>query len=114
MSVDPYFITQDNGAGAPIHFAVTYCQLDMVSAAMTTCVTWHPQPGLEWAVGSSDAHASSADRESCRSGRAPCAAASCMDCIYGRYNNSDLLLAPHSNSCMLHSLLVTAETLLAP
>ena len=23
---------QDNGAGAPIHFATTYCQLDMVSA----------------------------------------------------------------------------------
>lgn len=30
MQVDPYFITQDNGAGAPIHFAVTYRQLDMV------------------------------------------------------------------------------------
>ena len=30
MSVDPYFITQDNGAGAPIHFATTYKQLDMV------------------------------------------------------------------------------------
>ncbi|KXZ47596.1 hypothetical protein GPECTOR_34g755 [Gonium pectorale] len=30
MQVDPYFVTQDNGAGAPIHFAVTYRQLDMV------------------------------------------------------------------------------------
>lgn len=28
--VDPYFVTQDNGAGAPLHFAVTYRQLDMV------------------------------------------------------------------------------------
>ena len=31
MDTDPYFITQDNGAGAPIHFATTYKQLDMVS-----------------------------------------------------------------------------------
>lgn len=30
MSVDPYFITQNNGAGAPLHFAVTYRHLDMV------------------------------------------------------------------------------------
>eukprot|EP01025_Chloroclados_australasicus_P047430 TRINITY_DN5308_c1_g1_i2.p2 TRINITY_DN5308_c1_g1~~TRINITY_DN5308_c1_g1_i2.p2 ORF type:complete len:531 (+),score=73.37 TRINITY_DN5308_c1_g1_i2:121-1713(+) len=30
MDTDPYFITQDNGAGAPIHFAVTYKQLDMI------------------------------------------------------------------------------------
>ncbi|XRB03005.1 S-malonyltransferase [Pycnococcus provasolii] len=30
METDPYFITQDNGAGAPIHFATTYKQLDMV------------------------------------------------------------------------------------
>ncbi|GLC48733.1 hypothetical protein PLESTB_000131000 [Pleodorina starrii] len=30
IQVDPYFVTQDNGAGAPIHFAVTYRQLDMV------------------------------------------------------------------------------------
>ena len=29
-STDPYFLTQDNGAGAPIHFAVTYKQLDMI------------------------------------------------------------------------------------
>ncbi len=31
MTVDPYFVTQDNGAGAPLHFATTYKQLDMVS-----------------------------------------------------------------------------------
>lgn len=30
METDPYFVTQDNGAGAPIHFATTYKQLDMV------------------------------------------------------------------------------------
>lgn len=30
METDPFFLTQDNGAGAPIHFAVTYKQLDMV------------------------------------------------------------------------------------
>ena len=30
MDTDPYYWTQDNGAGAPIHFAVTYKQLDMV------------------------------------------------------------------------------------
>ncbi|CAG9461448.1 unnamed protein product [Pedinophyceae sp. YPF-701] len=30
MSVDCYYITQDEGGGAPVHFAVTYAQLDMV------------------------------------------------------------------------------------
>jgi hypothetical protein len=30
METDPYFITQDNGAGAPVHFATTYKQLDML------------------------------------------------------------------------------------
>ena len=30
MAIDPYFITQDNGAGAPIHFATTYKQFDMI------------------------------------------------------------------------------------
>ncbi|MEW5315467.1 MAG: hypothetical protein WDW38_006893 [Sanguina aurantia] len=30
MATDPYWITQDNGAGAPLHFAVTYRNLDMV------------------------------------------------------------------------------------
>jgi [acyl-carrier-protein] S-malonyltransferase len=33
MAVDPYYVTQDNGAGAPLHFAVTYRQLDMVRRA---------------------------------------------------------------------------------
>jgi len=31
MKTDPFYITQDNGAGAPIHFATTYKQLDMIS-----------------------------------------------------------------------------------
>ena len=30
METDPYFWTQDNGAGGPIHFATTYKQLDMI------------------------------------------------------------------------------------
>ena len=30
MDSDPYYWTQDNGAGAPVHFATTYKQLDMV------------------------------------------------------------------------------------
>jgi [acyl-carrier-protein] S-malonyltransferase len=30
MDTDPYFWSQDNGAGAPVHFAATYKQLDMV------------------------------------------------------------------------------------
>lgn len=30
MAADPYFVTQDNGAGAPAHFATTYRQLDML------------------------------------------------------------------------------------
>lgn len=34
MDTDPYFITQDNGAGAPVHFATTYKQLDMVSVSL--------------------------------------------------------------------------------
>jgi len=37
---DPYFFTQDNGAGAPLHFAVTYRQLDMVRAG------WYPACAL--------------------------------------------------------------------
>ena len=31
MDTDPYFLTQNNGAGAPVHFATTYKQLDMAS-----------------------------------------------------------------------------------
>lgn len=38
METDPYFITQDNGAGAPLHFATTYKQLDMVRPAGQRCV----------------------------------------------------------------------------
>eukprot|EP00210_Caulerpa_lentillifera_P007207 g6896.t1 len=30
METDTYFITQDNGGGAPVHFAATYKQLDML------------------------------------------------------------------------------------
>lgn len=30
MYADPYFWTQDNGAGSPLHFATTYRQLDMI------------------------------------------------------------------------------------
>jgi len=33
MATDTYFITQDNGGGAPVHFAATYKQLDMVRTA---------------------------------------------------------------------------------
>ena len=46
MSTDPYFITQDNGAGAPIHFATTYKQLDMVSDCCSffcKCRAWAPR-----------------------------------------------------------------------
>lgn len=41
MATDPYFVTQDNGAGAPLHFATTYKQLDMVcmrGAALGRCI----------------------------------------------------------------------------
>ncbi len=41
MATDPYFVTQDNGAGAPLHFATTYRQLDMVRC----------RPGLRSRVG---------------------------------------------------------------
>jgi len=33
MRCDAYFVTQDNGSGAPLHFAVTYNRLDMVCGA---------------------------------------------------------------------------------
>ncbi|GMH36598.1 hypothetical protein BSKO_04471 [Bryopsis sp. KO-2023] len=36
FATDPYFPTQDNGAGAPLHFAVTYRQLDMVHHLLNT------------------------------------------------------------------------------
>ena len=44
MDTDPYFITQDNGAGAPVHFATTYKQLDMVSGA--PCAQRRASPAL--------------------------------------------------------------------
>jgi len=37
METDPYYWTQDNGAGAPIHFATTYKQLDMVHHIVREC-----------------------------------------------------------------------------
>ena len=37
MSTDPYFWTQDNGAGAPVHFATTYKQLDMLHHILRNC-----------------------------------------------------------------------------
>jgi len=37
METDPYFWTQDNGAGAPIHFATTYKQLDMIHHILRNC-----------------------------------------------------------------------------
>ena len=40
MERDPYFVTQDNGAGAPLHFATTYKQLDMVRAAVVGEARW--------------------------------------------------------------------------
>ena len=45
MATDPYFVTQDNGAGAPLHFATTYKQLDMVrrpSNALPPCAAHNP------------------------------------------------------------------------
>jgi [acyl-carrier-protein] S-malonyltransferase len=39
MDTDPYFITQDNGAGAPVHFATTYKQLDMVRLFISLLTT---------------------------------------------------------------------------
>ncbi len=30
MACDPYFLTQENGSGALVHFAVTYARLDML------------------------------------------------------------------------------------
>ncbi|BDA43424.1 Malonyl CoA-acyl carrier protein transacylase [Coccomyxa sp. Obi] len=46
MATDPYFITQDNGAGAPLHFATTYKQLDMSRGADPTIRTENYDPYL--------------------------------------------------------------------
>ena len=35
MDTDPYFWSQNNGGGAPVHFATTYKQLDMVRDSRT-------------------------------------------------------------------------------
>lgn len=43
MDTDPYFWSQDNGAGAPLHFATTYKQLDMVRARFHS-----PRGGVGW------------------------------------------------------------------
>ena len=46
METDPYFITQDNGAGSPLHFATTYKQLDMVRLWKESFTrTWGETPG---------------------------------------------------------------------
>ncbi len=45
METDPYFITQDNGAGSPLHFATTYKQLDMVRLWKESFTrTWEKRP----------------------------------------------------------------------
>jgi hypothetical protein len=50
MATDPYFVTQDNGAGAPLHFATTYKQLDMVRlrcrppTALLSCFSYNQPP----------------------------------------------------------------------
>ena len=60
MDTDPYFITQDNGAGAPIHFATTYKQLDMV--------------GLRWGGGPEGARPGLSGHWRARSGKVSCLA----------------------------------------
>ena len=40
MDTDPYYWTQDNGAGAPVHFATTYKQLDMVRSGSPRRDPW--------------------------------------------------------------------------
>ena len=37
MDTDPYFWTQDNGAGGPVHFATTYKQIDMLHHIVRNC-----------------------------------------------------------------------------
>ena len=37
METDPYFWTQDNGAGGPVHFATTYKQIDMLHHILRNC-----------------------------------------------------------------------------
>ena len=49
MATDPYYVTQDNGAGAPMHFATTYRQLDMARPARATGRS--PAHALAWSCG---------------------------------------------------------------
>ena len=44
MNADPYYWTQDNGAGGPIHFSTTYKQLDMVHHILNNCPEAVNQP----------------------------------------------------------------------
>ena len=37
MNADPYYWTQDNGAGGPVHFSTTYKQLDMLHHILNNC-----------------------------------------------------------------------------
>jgi len=37
MDTDPYYWTQDNGAGGPVHFATTYKQIDMLHHILRNC-----------------------------------------------------------------------------
>ena len=37
METDPYYWTQDNGAGGPVHFATTYKQIDMLHHILRHC-----------------------------------------------------------------------------
>ena len=37
METDPYYWTQDNGAGGPVHFATTYKQIDMLHHILRNC-----------------------------------------------------------------------------
>uniref|UniRef100_A0A383WMU1 Uncharacterized protein n=1 Tax=Tetradesmus obliquus TaxID=3088 RepID=A0A383WMU1_TETOB len=47
-AVDPYFVTQDNGAGAPLHFAVTYRQLDMAHHLLNNGALVNQADGRGW------------------------------------------------------------------
>lgn len=61
MDVDPYFVTQDNGAGAPLHFAVTYGQLDMVHHLLNNGALVNQRDGKGWTPLHRAAHLSHLD-----------------------------------------------------
>ncbi|GBF91835.1 hypothetical protein Rsub_04940 [Raphidocelis subcapitata] len=48
VRVDPYFVTQDNGAGAPLHFAVTFAQLDMAHHLLNLGAAVNQRDGQGW------------------------------------------------------------------